>query len=124
MKQFAFVQKTSLHNLYGSFLHRYRKYDAVMSMVKVIALFVFFFVCVFSYLIFINKSSTRGYFLRQENQKLNTISFQFEIVKTKMIDYKQQNRDAIRSATFKSDVINVNTEVVKLPTMVELGFLR
>jgi len=95
-----------------------------MSTIKVIALFTFLLVCGVSYLIFINKASTRGYFLRQENQKLNAISFQFEIVKTKLLDYKQQNRDAIHSATFKSDVVNVNTEVVKIPSMIELGFVK
>ncbi|MCX6822656.1 MAG: hypothetical protein NTX91_01480 [candidate division SR1 bacterium] len=124
MKQFAFVQKKSLTNLYGSFLHKYRKYDDVMGMIKVIALASFLVICGFSYLIFINKASTRGYFLRQENQKLSAISFQFEILKTKMLDYKQQNRDTIHGSTFKNDVINVNTEVVRIPDKIELGFVR
>lgn len=124
MKQFAFVQKKSLTNLYGSFLHKYRKYDDVMGMIKVIALASFLVICWFSYLIFINKASTRGYFLRQENQKLSAISFQFEILKTKMLDYKQQNRDTIHGSTFKNDVINVNTEVVRIPDKIELGFVR
>lgn len=123
MKQFAFVQKKSLTNLYGSFLHKYRKYDNVMGMLKVVALGWFLVVCAFSYLYFVNMASTRGYFLRQENQKLSAISFQFEILNTKMLDYKQQNRDSIRSSAFKNDIVNVNTEVVRIPTMVELGFL-
>ena len=124
MKQFAFVQKKSLTNLYGSFLHKYRKYDDIMSVVKVVSLSAFLFICAISYLVFINKASTRGYFLRQENQKLSAISFQFEILKTKMLDYKQQNRDTIHSSTLKNDIVNVNTEVVRIPTKVELGFLK
>ncbi len=124
MKQFAFVQKKSLTNLYGSFLQKYRKYDALMSMIKFFSLVAFLVLCAFSYLYFVNMASTRGYFLRQENQKLNTIFFQFEILKTKMLDYKQQNWNAIRSTTFKNDIVNVTTEVVKIPTMVELGLLK
>jgi hypothetical protein len=124
MKQFAFVQKKSLTNLYGSFLHKYRKYDDIMSVVKVVSLSAFLFICAISYLVFINRASTRGYFLRQENQKLSAISFQFEILKTKMLDYKQQNRDTIHSSTLKNDIVNVNTEVVRIPTKVELGFLK
>lgn len=124
MKKFAFVQKKSLTNLYGSFLHKYRKYDNVMGMLKVVALGWFLVVCGFCYLYFVNMSSTRGYFLRQENQKLSAISFQFEILKTKMLDYKQQNRDTIHSSTLKNDIVNVNTEVVRIPTKVELGFLK
>jgi len=45
MKKFAFVQKKSLTNLYGSFLHKYRKYDDVMGMIKVIALATFLVIC-------------------------------------------------------------------------------
>jgi len=69
-------------------------------------------------------ASTRGYFLRQEDQKLSAISFQFEILKTKMLDYTQQNRDTVHGSIFKNDVINVNTEVVRIPDKVELGFVR
>jgi len=93
-------------------------------LIKVIALASFLVLCGFSYLIFINKASTRGYFLRQENQKLSAISFQFEILKTKMLDYKQQNRDTIHGSTFKNDIVNVNTEVVRIPDKIELGFVR
>ena len=124
MKQFAFVQKKSLTNLYGSFLHKYRKYDNVMSLLKVVALGGFLFICGFCYLYFVNMASTRGYFLRQENQKLSAISFQFEILKTKMLDYKQQNRDTIHFSALKNDIINVNTEIVRIPTKVELGFVK
>ena len=124
MKKFAFVQKKSLTNLYGSFLHKYRKYDNIMGLLKVFALGWFLLLCGLSYLVFVNKASTRWYFLRQENQKLSAISFQFEILKTKMLDYKQQNRDTIHSSTLKNDIVNVNTEVVRIPTRVELGFLK
>ena len=82
-----------------------------------------FFLCLFvlMYLLFINKASTRGYFLKKENQKLETISFQFEILKTKMLDYKQQNWESIASSTIKRDVVDVTAEVVKVPTTVEVG---
>lgn len=69
-------------------------------------------------------ASTRGYFLRQEDQKLDAISFQFEILNTKLLDYNQQNRNSIQSSTYKNDVVNVNTEVVKIPSKIELGFLN
>jgi hypothetical protein len=122
MKTFAFIQKNPLSNIYGSFLHKYRKYDGVMEIIKVSLLMLVLAACGFCYLYFINLSSTRGYFLRKENQKLSAISFQFEILKTKMLDYKQQNRDAIHSSAFKRDVVDVNAEVVKVPTVIELGF--
>ncbi|MEI8090758.1 MAG: hypothetical protein WCG98_00390 [bacterium] len=123
MKQFAFVQNKSLTSLYGSFLHKYRKYDNVIELVKFFALGMFLVVCVFSYLIFINKASTRGYTLRQENRKLDAITFQSEILKTKLLAYKQQNWDAIHGSAYKRDIVEVSAEVVKIPTKVEMGFL-
>lgn len=123
MRTFAFIPKRSLTNVYGSFLRQYRKYDGIMEMLKVGALAFFLVLFIFSYLIFINKASTRGYFLRKENQKLSTISFQFEILKTRMLDYKQQNWEAVAGSSFRRDVVDVTAEVVKIPTSVEVGML-
>ncbi len=121
MKQFAFVQKKHLSNIYGSFLHRYRKYDGIADILKIWLLSVGLLVCALSYLYFINMSSTRGYFLRQENQKLSAISFQFEILKTRMLDYQQQNWNAVQSSTLNNAVVDVASEVVEVPSKVELG---
>ncbi|MEI6773703.1 MAG: hypothetical protein WCL18_02530 [bacterium] len=54
---------------------------------------------------------------------MTTITFKYEILKTKLLDYKQQNRDAVQSSTFKRDVVNVSAEIVKIPNGVQLGFL-
>ena len=54
---------------------------------------------------------------------MTTITFKYEIIKTKLLDYKQQNWDAVQSTNFKRDVVNVSAEIVKIPTTVQLGFL-
>jgi hypothetical protein len=110
--------------MYGSFLHKYRRYDGLRDMIKLGTYAVFFIWCSIAYLYFISMSSTRGYFLRKENQNLSTISFQYEILKTKLLDYKQQNWDSVQGAAFKRDVVDVNAEVVRLPGKPELGFLK
>ena len=51
------------------------------------------------------------------------INFKYEILKTKLLDYKQQNWNAVQSTTFKRDVVDVSSEIVKIPNGVELGFL-
>lgn len=124
MKTFAFIQNKSLTSLYGSFLHKYRKSDAFRQMAKIFTYAAFLVLCGVVYLLYVNMASTRGYALRQENQKLSAISFQFEILKTKMLDYKQQNRDTIHWASFRRDIVNVDSEVVKIPTKIELGMLK
>jgi len=68
-------------------------------------------------------SSTRGYFLKQANQEITAITFQYEILKTKLLDYKQQNWNAVQSSSFKRDVVDVSAEIVKIPNGVQLGFL-
>jgi succinylarginine dihydrolase len=68
-------------------------------------------------------SSTRGYFLKQANQDMTAINFQYEILKTRLIDYKQQNRNTVQSSSFKRDVVDVSAEIVKIPDGVHLGFL-
>ena len=85
---------------------------------------MFLVCCGFLYLYFVNLSSTRGYFLKQANQEMVAIDFQYEILKTKLLDYKQQNRNSIQSASFRRDVVDVSAEIVKIPNGVQLGFLQ
>lgn len=68
-------------------------------------------------------SSTRGYFLKQANQEMTAITFKYEILKTKLLDYKQQNRDAVQSTSFKRAVVDVSAEIVKIPNGLQLGFV-
>lgn len=123
MRTFAFVPG-QVSKAYAWILNKYRNYDNVVELFKVGALSVFFLICGLSYLYFVNLSSTRGYFLKQANQNMTSITFQFEILKTKLLDYKQQNWDAIQSTTFKRDVVNVSAEIVKIPGSVQLGFVK
>jgi len=81
---------------------------------------LFLLVCGFFYLYFVNLSSTRGYFLKQANQDMVAITFKYEILKTKLLDYKQQNWDAIQSTSFKRDVVDVSAEIVQIPNGVQL----
>lgn len=82
---------------------------------KFFGLAIFFLFCLFTYLFFVNSSSTRGYFLKQENQKLNTVSFQYEILNTKILDLKQKNRESIHGMDFNREVVDIRAEVVKIP---------
>ncbi len=44
---------------------------------------------------------------------MNTISFQQEILKTRLIDYRQQNWDTIQSSIFQRKVVDISAEIVK-----------
>lgn len=121
MKTFAFIPH-QVSKTYSWIVNKYKYLDNVFEFSKIGILVLFLFVCIFFYLYFVNLSSTRGYFLKKTNQNLTTISFHYEILKTKLLDYKQQNWDAVQSTTFKRDVVNVSAEIVKIPSVVQLGF--
>ncbi len=122
MRTFAFIPG-QVNKVYTWIVTRYRHYDGVRELFKVGGLSLFFFVCAFFYLYFVNLSSTRGYFLKQADQNMVAINFKYEILKTKLLDYKQQNWDAVQSTTFKRDVVDVSAEIVELPLNIQLWFL-
>ncbi len=122
MRTFAFIPG-QVNKVYTWIISKYKRYDSIVELFKVSALLVFLFVCGFFYLYFVNLSSTRWYFLKQASQEMTAITFKYEILKTKLLDYKQQNRDAVQSTSFKRDVVNVSAEIVKIPNGVQLGFL-
>jgi len=124
MKVFSFVQTSSIKKAYSGLILKYRRYDSTIEFLKVGSLLAVLVFASLTYLLYVNRSSTRGYFLRQENQKLSTISFNFEILKTKLLDYKQINRESIQSTNSKREVVDVRAEVVKLPGNTDLAYIK
>ena len=121
MRTFAFIPG-QVSKAY-TWISRYKRYDSIVELLKVSALCLFLLLCGFFYLYFVNMSSTRGYFLKQANQNITAITFKYEILKTKLLAYKQENRNAVASSSFKRDVVDVSAEIVKIPNGVQLGFL-
>ncbi len=122
MRTFAFIPG-QVTKAYTWIISKYKRYDSIVEFFKVWVLTFFLLVCGFFYLYFINLSSTRGYLLKQAYLNTTAITFQYEILKTKLLNYKQQNWNAIQSTSFKRDVVNVSAEIVKIPNGVQLGFL-
>ncbi len=123
MKKFAFIPG-QVTRAYTWIISKYKRYDSIVEIFKVSVLSLFLLVCAFFYLYFINLSSTRWYFLKQADQNLTAIGFQYEILKTKLLDYTQHNWDAVQMTTFKRDVVNVTAEIVKIPDALQLWFLQ
>lgn len=122
MRTFAFMPG-QVNKVYNGIVSKYKRHDNVVELFKVSGALVFLILCGFVYLYFVNMSSTRGYFLKQANQEMTAINFKYEILKTKLLDYKQQNWNAVVSSSFKRDVVDVSAEIVKIPNSVQLGFL-
>jgi hypothetical protein len=121
MKKFAFVPTKSITDFYGWLINKYKRSESLVNIFKLSFLMLAFFVCLFVYVYFVNQSSTSWYFLRKENQKLSIVNFQFDILKTKLLAYKQQNRESIYNTDYKREVIDVQAEVVKIPSIMQLS---
>jgi len=121
MRTFAFIPGQG-NKSYDWIITKYKRQDVFFEFLKVAALLVFLLICGFFFLYYINLSSTRGYFLKRENQEINAVTFKYEILKTRLLDYKQQNRNSIQSSTFKRDVVDVSAEIVKIPNGIQLWF--
>jgi hypothetical protein len=102
---------------------KYKRQDGFVELFKVAGAGLFLLICGFFFLYYVNLSSTRGYYLKQANQDMTAINFQYEILKTRLIDYKQQNRNTVQSSSFKRAVVDVSAEIVKIPDGVQLGFV-
>ncbi len=121
MKKFAFMPTQSLKKAYDSVLIRYKKQDVMMDSLKIGLLLAVLFFALFIYLRYVSLSSTRGYFLRQENQNLNNISFKYDIIKTQLLNQSQKNWDKVDGDMSKRQVVTVNAEIVHIPSMTELS---
>ena len=121
MKLLAFTSKNAINQTYASLLNKYRTYQWIIDIIKIgwLALILLFFMLI--YLYFINKSSTQWYFLRQANNDLNTIKFKYEIVKTNVLNYKQQNRQEMHETFWNSNrVVDIRATIVSIPPSKEL----
>lgn len=122
MKTFAFLPTNSLKNGYENILIKYRNQDAFMDLIKIGGLLFVLLFCLFIYLRYVSLSSTYGYFLRQENQKLNNVSFQYEIYKTQILDQRQKNWENVNNTkSTKREVVTVNAQIVTIPVVKELS---
>jgi hypothetical protein len=76
--------------------------------------------CGFFYLRYVSLASTEGYFLRQANNELNSISFKYEIVKTELLDQNQSNRSQMYGNSQNKNIVDIRPEIVSIPSKTEL----
>jgi len=121
MKLLAFTSKNAINQTYVSLLNKYRTYQWIVDIIKIGLAGLAFFSFILIYLYFVNKSSTQWYFLRQANNDLNTIKFKYEIVKTNVLNYKQQNRQQMHDTFWKNNkVVDIHATIVSNPQIKEL----
>jgi hypothetical protein len=110
MKKLVLFSEWKFHQQYQSWLNQYRDKREFVTLVEILMLVVAVLFCVLVFLIYINKSSTQWYFLRQARNTYNNTVFNYEIIKTDVLDLKTINRDKLKENNSKTSLwINVET---------------
>jgi hypothetical protein len=120
MKKFAFISTNWLQQCYDFVLNKQRAHKYFMDVLKIWALLSWILLSWFFYLRFVSLASTEGYFLRQANNELNSTNFQYEIVKTELLDQTQDNRTQMYWNNTNKKIINIRPEIVNIPNKTEL----
>lgn len=110
MKKLVLTSEWKFHQVYQSWLKKYRVKKEFVTLVEIWMLLFAILFCLLIFLIYINKSSTQGYFLRSARNTYNNTVFNHEIIKTDILDLKKVNRDRLRENDSRTSLwTNVET---------------
>lgn len=110
IKKLVLSSEWKFHQQYQSWLNKYRVKKEFVTLVEIWMLALAIWFCGLVFLIYVNKSSTQGWFLRDARNKYNNTSFNHEIIKTDILDLKTFNRDRLKKNNSKTSLwINVET---------------
>ena len=97
MKKLVLHSEWGFHQVYQSRLSKYRVKQEFISAIEIFLLIFAILFCIVMFLIFVNKSSTEGWFLRQANTALDNTNFKYDIVRTNILDLQKTNRDKLNT---------------------------
>ena len=110
IKKLVLSSEWKFHQQYQSWLNQYRVKREFVTLVEIWMLVLAVLFCLLIYLIYINKSSTQWYFLRNARNTYDTTAFKHEIIKTDILDLKRINRDKLKENNSTTTLwINVET---------------
>lgn len=124
MKKFAFISTNTIKEYYNFLLNKEKTNRYIFDLVKIWWLALFIIVCLFTYFRFVSLSSTEWYWLRKANSDLSALNFQYEIVKTEILEKNQQNWSNMYWNSQTKTIVEVNPELVQIPNKTELTYSK
>ena len=118
MKRLVLGKEGTFHQMYESWLKKYRSKKEFVFFCQISLLLIGIFCFTLFSLIYVNKSSTEGYFLRKANNNFDTIDFSYGIIKTKILELQKENRDQLNTSSVYGPSLTL------LDTKVETIFLQ
>ncbi len=113
IKKLVLSSEWRFHQKYQSWLTKYRIKKELVTLVEICAIAFAALFCLSIFWIYVNKSSTQWYFLRQARSDYNDTVFKYEIIKTDVLDLKKINRDQL-TANNRRTSMWVNVEIVNI----------
>ncbi len=124
MKKFAFISTNSIKEYYNFLLNKEKSSKYLLDLIKISGILLFAIICWLIYFRFISLSSTQWYWLRRANSDLSALNFQYEIVKTEILEKNQQNRANMYWNSQTKTIVEINPEFVELPKNSELTYSK
>ena len=124
MKKFAFISTNTIKEYYNFLLNKERANRYISDLIKISLMVLFLLVCGFVYFRYISLSSTQWYFLRRANSDLSSLNFEYEIIKTEILEKNQENRANMYWNSQTKTIIEVHPEVVQIPKNSELTYSK
>lgn len=95
IKTFVFQSAQNFYKSYKGFLIIQRQQVFMRDCIKIWVLALGVVLCFWTYLYFINITSTRGYFLKLAQEQLNANNAKSDIIKLEIVKEKKENRDLL-----------------------------
>jgi hypothetical protein len=124
MKKFAFISTNTLKKYYNFLLNKEKSNRYISDLIKISGTLLFIIICWLMYFRYISLASTQWYWLRRANSDLSALNFQYEIVKTEILEKNQQNRANMYWNSQTKTIIEINPELVELPKKSELTYSK
>lgn len=122
MKQLFIHHSQQLGKTYKNFSHHIKKYDRAVDYTKIGILFTLFIFSVLSHLYFVNTSSTRGWYFRQEMKTLDKVQFDYNIITLNIAKSEKRLRQNMAIENQKNPAVEINNTIVSLPITKELTY--
>ena len=124
MKKFAFISTNSIKDYYNFLLNKEKTNRYIFDLVKIGWMALFIIMCLFTYFRYVSLSSTEWYWLRKANSDLSALNFQYEIVKTEILEKNQENRSNMYGNSQTKTIVEVSPELVQIPNKTELSYSK
>lgn len=104
---------------------RARQHKEKMPLLKLGAAITVLVLLMLVYVTYVNKASTFGYFYKVESQNLDTITFQYNLVKLDVLEQQQQLWQQVNTFDARSDptalrdrliIVSLDTSITNEPT--------